>query len=121
MKITKHFSKTEFQCACCGEQKINLGLVIILEDLRAHFNAPVYINSAYRCEKHNKAVGGAENSQHVKGNAVDIVMRGVSPRHVYAYLEDAPYANLLGLGFYATFTHVDLRGTKARWGEVNVG
>lgn len=119
MNITEHFSQSEFQCKCCGEHKINAGLIVILEELRSHFNAPIKISSAYRCEKHNKAVGGASNSQHVKGNAVDIVVSGIPPRHVYAHLEKTPYANLLGLGSYATFTHVDLRGTKARWGVVN--
>ena len=117
MQVTQHFNKSEFTCPCCGEGKVNLALVIILEEVRAAFDAPVTINSAYRCEKHNQEVGGAENSQHLQGTAADIVVQGIPAREVYHWLRVRPYANALGLGMYKTFTHVDVRGVKARWGN----
>lgn len=44
----------------------------VLDPLRDVIEIPIYINSGYRCEKLNKAVGGADNSQHLRGLAADI-------------------------------------------------
>lgn len=44
----------------------------ILDPLREAYGKPIIITSGYRCEKLNKAVGGAASSQHVKGEAADI-------------------------------------------------
>ena len=44
----------------------------ILDPLRARWGAPIVVSSGYRCPKLNKIVGGAANSQHTTGEAVDI-------------------------------------------------
>lgn len=45
----------------------------LLEKLRAmNGNKPLHLSSCYRCPALNTAVGGAANSQHVKGEAADI-------------------------------------------------
>ena len=44
----------------------------VLEPLRAHLGHPITINSGYRCSALNKAVGGVQNSFHMKGRAADI-------------------------------------------------
>ena len=44
----------------------------ILDPLREAWGAPIIVTSGYRCERLNKAVGGATNSQHRKGEAADI-------------------------------------------------
>jgi zinc D-Ala-D-Ala carboxypeptidase len=41
------------------------------EPIREHFGIPLTVNSFYRCEALNKAVKGAKNSQHLKGEAID--------------------------------------------------
>ena len=46
----------------------------VLEPLREHFGIPVVISSGYRCPQLNKAVGGVPNSQHLKGEAADIIL-----------------------------------------------
>lgn len=46
--------------------------VNILEPIRNWLKSPVKISSGYRCEKLNKSIGGAKNSQHTTGEAVDI-------------------------------------------------
>ena len=46
---------------------------------------------------------------------MDIVVKDVSPTQVYLYLKNTAYSNLLGLGKYKEFTHVDTRGYAARW------
>jgi hypothetical protein len=42
------------------------------EKIRAWYSKPIRINSFFRCVELNKLVGGARNSQHVKGEAIDI-------------------------------------------------
>ena len=39
----------------------------VLEPLRQHLQAPVIINSGYRCPRLNTLVKGARNSQHMLG------------------------------------------------------
>lgn len=54
----------------------------ILDPIRAEFGV-VNITSGYRNAKYNKLAGGAVNSQHTKGEAVDFV---VEPNKVYKTL-----------------------------------
>ena len=44
----------------------------VLDPLRAKYGHPIYVSSGYRCPKLNKAVNGALNSQHMRGEAADI-------------------------------------------------
>ena len=45
----------------------------VLEPARQQLGVPVIVTSGYRCEKLNRAVGGVGNSQHLKGQAADLV------------------------------------------------
>ena len=57
-----------------GETKALLELTLnVLQPLRTLINKPIRINSGFRCEQVNKAVGGVDTSQHRKGEAADIV------------------------------------------------
>lgn len=111
-----HFSPDEFRCHHCGELPaggMDPDLLALLEQIRAHFgDKPVTINSGYRCPAHNADIGGATNSQHLYGTAADIVVKDTKPSAVYAYLDPTHNG---GLGSYDTFTHVDVRGSRARW------
>lgn len=44
----------------------------VLDPLRARWGMPIIVTSGYRSTALNKAVGGAANSQHTKGEAADI-------------------------------------------------
>ena len=44
----------------------------LLDPLRAAYGAPIHVNSGYRCEQLNRAVGGVENSAHLDGWAADL-------------------------------------------------
>ena len=46
--------------------------VKIFEPLREWVGGPVKINSFFRCEKLNRAIGGAKRSQHMEGRAMDL-------------------------------------------------
>jgi len=112
-------------CECCKQGQLSIAAFIVLETVRMHFNSPVSLSSGPRCKKHNRRVGGADKSEHLiiqdedgvllDTDAVDITVRGVTPHEVYMYLKGLPYSNLLGIGKYKTFTHVDVRGYGARW------
>lgn len=113
--ISTNFSRSEFACKCnCGFATVDIELIKVLEIVRGHFNAAVKINSACRCDEHNKEVGGGKASKHKQGIAADIVVKGVKPYAVYRFL-DAHMPNNYGLGLYKSFTHVDVRKLKARW------
>lgn len=45
----------------------------ILQPLRDELKISVSVNSGYRCPRLNAMIGGASKSQHVTGNAADIV------------------------------------------------
>ena len=68
----KYFKPEEFRCPCCGGGEPAQTLVLWLDLFRAAWGGPVYVNSGFRCEKHNKVVGGAEKSRHLLGCAADI-------------------------------------------------
>lgn len=44
----------------------------VLQPVRELTGQPIYVNSGYRSKIVNKLVGGKPNSQHIKGEAVDI-------------------------------------------------
>ena len=123
MKLTNNFNKAEFDCKCgCEMPKevlINIQkLANQLQILRNKVGVSVKINSAYRCIKHNKSIGGVSNSQHVLGKASDVVINGFKASKTFDLISDLINdGDMLqgGLGAYNSFTHYDTRKTKARW------
>ncbi len=113
VNLAPNFRLAEFQCKHCGAVKIDPELVRRLQTMREEIGKPIIINSGYRCPTHNKAVGGASNSQHLYGRAADIVCPGLTTAQLYTVAEK--YFADGGLGRYAGYVHVDVRGTKARW------
>ena len=62
----------------------------VFEPLREAVNGPIKINSFYRCEELNKAIGGSSRSQHCQGRAIDIddFYGYVSNAYMYYYIKD---------------------------------
>ena len=62
----------------------------VFEPLRRAVNGPIKINSFFRCEELNKAIGGSSRSQHCQGRAIDIddVYGYVSNSYMYYYIKD---------------------------------
>lgn len=49
----------------------------VLDPLRKLWNGPIVVNSGYRSETLNKAVGGVSNSHHLLGCAADITVDSI--------------------------------------------
>jgi len=119
--LSNHLSRHEVGCKCgCGFDAADTELIDVLEHVMNHFETlkagrlKLFINSWNRCEKHNKFVGGAPSSKHVKGTACDFRVENIHEDEVADYLE-SEYPNKYGIGRYDGRTHVDVRKTKARW------
>lgn len=108
-----YFLREEFACSCgCGFDTIDYELVKVLEAIRGHFDRPMKVTSACRCESHNRVVGGKSGSFHLKGRAADVQVEGIPPNVVAELADDLGVG---GLGRYETFTHIDTRHGNARW------
>ena len=57
----------------------------LLEAIRAKFG-PIKINSAFRGPSVNAAVGGSKTSQHMRGEAADIVAPAVSVEELHRWI-----------------------------------
>ena len=44
----------------------------VFEPLREYVGGPIKINSMFRCEDLNRAIGGSSRSQHCQGRAIDL-------------------------------------------------
>lgn len=123
MQITNNFELAEFECSCGCKMPEDVfseiqRLAGSLQYIRDFVRKPIKLTNAYRCPKHNKKVGGVSNSQHILGKAADIKVTDMTPEEVYNTIDCLTnHEHVLqgGLGLYNTFTHYDIRGTKARW------
>ncbi|MBS9525921.1 DUF882 domain-containing protein [Litoribacter alkaliphilus] len=123
MKLSTNFSLAEFASKDGSdfppEVIDNLKeLAVNLQVLRDEIKKPIQINSGYRSPAHNKSIGGAKNSTHVKGLGADIRVNGVSPNKLFQTVERLVEAGKIktgGLKAYNSFLHIDIRGVKARW------
>ena len=61
-----------------GRKRLLLLCQEVLEPLRKLWGVPIRVNSGYRSPEVNKAIGGAKGSQHMSGEAADIVPVGIS-------------------------------------------
>ena len=118
--LSRNFSKSEFACRCCGKAEIDQRLVEALQELRDLAGAPVRVTSGYRCPDHNRAVGGAKQSRHLRGHAADIVIKGLSVAGMYELAGRVAAFRNGGIGVYPEqgFVHVDIREVRTRWGHL---
>lgn len=86
----------------------------VLEEVRAIVNQPIIVTSWYRDPATNAAIGGASQSRHMVGDAVDFDIPGADLRRIYNQL-DPWWGSRGGLARGARFIHIDARGYRARW------
>lgn len=71
-RLSANFHLDEFRSRGNGQVKIHRVLIAGLEALRNELGHPIRIVSAYRDPAHNRSIGGATNSAHLYGAAVDV-------------------------------------------------
>ena len=99
--ISEHISKKEATFSATatrkgidnipGEYELqNMELIAekVFEPLRKAVNGPIKINSFFRSEELNKAIGGSSKSQHCQGRAIDL-------DDVYGYMSNADMYNYI--------------------------
>ena len=63
-------------------------LARFMEDVRALCgHRPIFVSSGYRAPKLNREIGGAANSDHQTGTAIDFKVSGMSNRDVFALIK----------------------------------
>ena len=64
----------------------------VFEPIREHFKTPIFISSGYRSKELNDFINGSPNSQHCKGQAIDIDMDGgngeVTNRMIFDFIKN---------------------------------
>lgn len=77
------------------------------------------VTSAFRTKEQNEACNGAENSQHLTGDAIDLKPLDFSVDSLVNIIKDSPF-KVDQLIKYRTFVHVSFsRGRKPRQLELN--
>ena len=111
----RHFSPVEFRCKCgcgAGMEKMDADLLHLLDEARDLAGTPFSRTSAYRCPKHNKAVGGVPTSAHARGYAVDI--RCVDSHSRFVILQALLEVGFRRIELAPTWIHVDNDPDKPR-------
>jgi uncharacterized protein YcbK (DUF882 family) len=97
-----------------GKAGLNGRLVSILYQVERKFGRKVIVVSGCRSRAHNRRIGGARESYHLRCMAADIFIPGVSKRSLYRYLLSHPGRGGLGTYCRSSFVHVDV-GPRREW------
>lgn len=123
MQITPHFTLEELAChdgtpypqAWVASRAVPL--CEAAEFIREQCGFPLVVNSGFRTESYNRSIGGARNSQHVQGRALDLHPQRGSLKVLREAAQRARELGLItGIGFYSDFVHIDTReGPNVTW------
>jgi len=112
--MLRYFNYSEFDSPDVqgSGQLMDKTLLEMLDEVRDKFDKPIHINSGFRTPAHNEAVGGKENSSHLKGLAVDIACKKSTDRFdLINCLLDVGFSRI---GVAKTFIHADIDQDKTQ-------
>lgn len=112
MNVGVDHNKSYLYPDTCGWSSIRPELWAKAALLSERMGVQFTINSAYRTPEKNASVGGAKQSFHMRGMALDISRSGMDP---VEFIKHASILGFGGIGFYNSFIHVDIRTYKATW------
>lgn len=121
-QLSPHFNAREFRCKCGKEHDFQIAddLIEKLEKLYEALDcSKIIVTSGYRCEQHDKNVGGSGNGQHTLGKAADICCYGqdgqpISSKIVCCKAQDIGFTGIANITAAYIYTHVDVR-TGSKW------
>jgi zinc D-Ala-D-Ala carboxypeptidase len=87
-------------------------LALFLEDVRKALDKPIHINSAYRSPEANEKVGGKPTSQHCRGTAADIKVKGMTPDQVVRAIIKAGLKYDQVIREFDSWTHISIPNGK---------
>lgn len=107
--VSTNFKVKEFKSRACPVVFIDGELIRVLQCLRAVLGCPINVNSGYRTETHNKAVGGSTNSAHLLGKAADISCVNIPAKKV-AEIAYRTYGKQIAIGLHEkeNYVHIDV-------------
>jgi len=76
------------------------------------------VTSGFRSEEHNKSVGGAKQSKHMEGHAMDVHWKGKSVAEKAEIIKDFKQQGFTGFGVGNNSLHIDRRGKPASWSYI---
>ena len=98
-----------------ARQAVILLVTRILQPLRTAWGRPLTINSGYRSPQLNTAVGGAPDSQHVRGEAADIAAPDPLLLAQTVVRNRLPFDQMI---LYSTFVHISHRPRGPQRGQI---
>jgi hypothetical protein len=98
------------------DQRINPEIASKVQQIESAFGKTLTVSSGFRDPARNARVGGARNSAHTRGNAVDLVFSG-NEEDTVKLIEKASAAGIGGIGVYrAGWVHLDTENKRV-WGR----
>ena len=109
----RYFTYDEFDSpdAPGSGHEMHQEFLYMLDDARDIAQVPFVINSGFRTEEHNRAVGGTSDSSHLVGWAADI--RATTSNRRWLVIEALIQVGFTRIGVADTFVHVDCDPAKA--------
>lgn len=90
------------------------------EQVQGSFGRALPVVSGFRDAATNRKAGGANKSQHIGGNALDIDVSGLSKEERIRLVKIASAHGFTGIGIYTNSIHLDMRGgAPVAWGKTH--
>jgi len=110
--MTEYTPDPRFACRCgCGRNWVDVRLESMVHRLEEEVGERLVVTSGYRCEAHNRAVGGSPTSSHKKGLAADLACDASRLR--YRIIGAAIRLGFHRMGIGKNFIHLDIDRSKA--------
>jgi uncharacterized protein YcbK (DUF882 family) len=72
--------------------------VELAESLRDRLGRPILVTSGYRCQRHNREVGGSPTSRHMAGRALDMAAAESEQGEIAAHAKAVGFTEIISGG-----------------------
>lgn len=116
--LSPHFDLSELSPASMpppeAVERLRRLCVEVLEPVRSALGCPLRVTSGYRSVAHNRRIGGSRSSQHLRGEAADIIPLGVGAeeamRLIAEIIGDLPVGQVIC--YPSGFLHISIDLTR---------